>query len=448
MSVSTKPPSGTRDFLPGAVNKRKYVIDVIERVYKLHGFVPLETPSMENLSVLLGKYGGEGDQLVYRLLHRGEKLTRALEKEDFTEEDLSELGMRYDLTVPLARVVAQYRNDLPRYFKRYQIQPVWRADRPAKGRFREFFQCDADITGTESLMAEADVLNAVTTILNELGFKNCQIDLNHRGLLRGMILAAGIDPKLEGTTLTALDKLDKIGEEGVLNEMQEKGISKESAQKLLKLAAVSGQASNEEIFAHLRNEIREGEGAAALADIKSVLHLCSESPAGRMLKLTPQLARGLSYYTGPIFEITSTDFMGSLGGGGRYDNLIGMFGKQQIPAVGFSIGLERILLLMDDLGLYPDVETRAKVLICALKDTPLEGVISLAGQLRQRGIAVEIYPDQHKLGRQISYADELKIPFVIVVGEEEIQNQCFGLKELASGEQEALDVDGLTEKLG
>ncbi|MDP7133416.1 MAG: ATP phosphoribosyltransferase regulatory subunit, partial [Planctomycetota bacterium] len=262
--MSTKPPSGMRDFLPEAVNKRKYVIDVIERVYKLHGFVPLETPSMENLSVLLGKYGEEGDQLVYRLLHRGDKLNRALESEGINENDLAELGMRYDLTVPLARVVAQHRNDLPRYFKRYQIQPVWRADRPAKGRFREFFQCDADITGTVSLMAEADVLNAVATILNELGFKNCQLDLNHRGLLRGMILAAEIDVELEGTTLTALDKLDKIGEEGVVDEMQEKGISKESAQKLLSLAGGSAGASDEEILARLRSEIREGEGAEAL----------------------------------------------------------------------------------------------------------------------------------------------------------------------------------------
>ncbi|MDP7248462.1 MAG: histidine--tRNA ligase [Planctomycetota bacterium] len=446
--MSTKPPSGMRDFLPEAVNKRKYVIDVIERVYKLHGFVPLETPSMENLSVLLGKYGEEGDQLVYRLLHRGDKLNRALESEGINENDLAELGMRYDLTVPLARVVAQHRNDLPRYFKRYQIQPVWRADRPAKGRFREFFQCDADITGTVSLMAEADVLNAVATILNELGFKNCQLDLNHRGLLRGMILAAEIDVELEGTTLTALDKLDKIGEEGVVDEMQEKGISKESAQKLLSLAGGSAGASDEEILARLRSEIREGEGAEALDDLENLLHLCSDTPAGNMLTLAPQLARGLSYYTGPIFEITSSDFRGSLGGGGRYDNLIGMFGKQQIPAVGFSIGLERILLLMDDLGLYPDIEACAQVLICSLKGTPLGGVISLAGQLRQRGIAVEIYPDQHKLGRQIGYADEGRIPFVIIVGEEEIQNQRYALKELASGEQEALDVDGLIERLG
>jgi histidyl-tRNA synthetase len=437
-----------RDFLPEAVNKRKYVIDVIERVYKLHGFVPLETPSMENLSVLLGKYGEEGDQLVYRLLHRGDKLNRALESEGINENDLAELGMRYDLTVPLARVVAQHRNDLPRYFKRYQIQPVWRADRPAKGRFREFFQCDADITGTVSLMAEADVLNAVATILNELGFKNCQLDLNHRGLLRGMILAAEIDVELEGTTLTALDKLDKIGEEGVVDEMQEKGISKESAQKLLSLAGGSTGATDDEIITRLRSEIREGEGAEALGDIENLLHLCSDTPAGSMLKLAPQLARGLSYYTGPIFEITSSDFRGSLGGGGRYDNLIGMFGKQQIPAVGFSIGLERILLLLDDLGLYPDIEACAQVLICSLKGTPLGGVISLAGQLRQRGIAVEIYPDQHKLGRQIGYADERRIPFVIIVGEEEIQNQRYALKELASGEQEALDVDGLIEKLG
>ncbi len=439
--LSTKPPSGTRDYLPETVAKRRYVVAKIENVFQRYGFLPLETPAIENLTTLLGKYGEEGDQLLFRLLHRGDKLTRALEKQIPEAEDLAELGLRYDLTVPLARVVAQYGNSLPRMFKRYQIQPVWRADRPAKGRFREFYQCDVDLTGTTSLLAEAEVMNAVSSALLELGFSNFSIALNHRVILRSMIGTAGIDPSLEGSALIAIDKLDKIGVDGVQAELTQRGIAPESAQRLLALTSTA--ADNHSVLETLRGQLLQPEAQQALKDLETLMSLTKEAPAGSHIRLTPALARGLSYYTGPIFEVVSTDFSGSLGGGGRYDNLVGMFSNKQVPAVGFSLGLERILLLMEERDMFPSLQLTAQVMVCVLPDTPLPPAVGLASRLRQAGITVEVYPEQSKLKRQLSAADTQQIPYALILGPDEVERRRYTLKDLATGEQQALGEDAL-----
>jgi histidyl-tRNA synthetase len=436
-----------RDYLPDAVARRRYVIGTIASVYQRYGFLPLETPAIENLSTLLGKYGEEGDQLLFRILHRGEKLSQVLAKDHIDTSELTELGLRYDLTVPLARVVAEYGHHLPRVFKRYQIQPVWRADRPAKGRFREFYQCDVDVTGTTSLLAEAEVMNAVTEVLIELGFRNFSIALNHRIILRSMIEVAGIAPDLEGVALVAIDKLDKIGHQGVEQELLQRGITAAAAQHLLMLTSISQEQPNSERLKELRNLLPLPPAQAALQDIATLLEITSEAPAGPRLRLTPALARGLSYYTGPIFEIVSEDFSGSLGGGGRYDNLVGMFSNKQVPAVGFSLGLERILLLMEEQRMFPDLHMTAQVMICPLPDTPLASVVGLASRLRQAGMTVELYPEAAKLGRQLAAADALHIPYALILGPDEIARQTYTLKHLASGAQQTLDETALLTAL-
>ncbi|GIX49533.1 MAG: histidine--tRNA ligase [Candidatus Tectimicrobiota bacterium] len=441
--VSTKPPSGMRDYLPEAVYKRRYVIEVIERVFQRYGFHPLETPAMEHLSTLLGKYGEEGDQLIFRILHRGERLTRALAKVHPEVADLAELGLRYDLTVPLARVVAQYGHALPRIFKRYQIQPVWRADRPAKGRFREFYQCDVDIVGTSSLLAEVEVLNAVSEVLGELGFQRFTIALNHRVLLRSMLEAAGVAAEQEEAALVAIDKLDKIGPAGVEAELRARGLSAAVATRLLAMIGGEAGTDNTERLKVLRDLLPAAPAQAALADLERLLVLTADAPAGPHLRLTPALARGLSYYTGPIFEILCEELRSSLGGGGRYDNLIGMFSGKQVPAVGFSLGLERLLLLMEAEQMFPPLRLTAQVMVCALPDTPLAPVIALATRLRRAGIRADLYPEQSRIGRQLAAADAQGIPYALIVGPDELAHQAYTLKHLRSGEQQTLDEAGL-----
>ena len=445
--ASTKPPSGMRDFLPEAVIKRRYVIAHIERAFQRYGFQPLETPTIENLSTLLGKYGEEGDQLLYRILHRGDKLSRALTKGHTDQADLAEQGLRYDLTVPLARVVAQYGANLPRFFKRYQIQPVWRADRPAKGRFREFYQCDVDITGTTSLLAEVEVINAISDVLSVLGFHNVTFTLNHRVILHSMIEVAGIDAALESSALVAIDKLDKIGPDGVQAELQQRGIAPDAARQLLTMTTVADDRDNTQRLKELRELLPLPQAQAALDDLATLLDLTVETVAGARLRITPALARGLSYYTGPIFEIISEEFSGSLGGGGRYDNLVGMFSGKQVPAVGFSLGLERILMLMETQQMFPELPMAAQVMICTLPDTPLASAVGLAARLRQAGITVELYPEQARLGRQFSTADAQQIPYALIVGPDELAQQQYGLKNLATGEQQMLDEAGVVAAL-
>ena len=322
---------------------------------------------------------------------------------------------------------------------------MWRADRPAKGRFREFYQCDVDVTGTESLIAEAEVLNAIADVLQELGFRNCTIAINHRALLRGMIEVAGLTANQEETALVAIDKLEKIGADGVKGELIERGISANAASRLLDFAAPTVESCNTERLRELRNLIPQAQ--RAFDDLESLFCFTAEASSGPLLRLKPGLARGLSYYTGPIFEVVSEDFSGSLGGGGRYDNLVGMFSGRQVPAVGFSLGLERILLLMEEHRLFPDFPTSAQVMMCPLPGTPLPPVIGLASRLRRAGIRVELYPEQVKLGRQLSVADNLQIPYALIVGSDELDRQAYSLKHLASGTQQALDEAGLLDHL-
>lgn len=465
--VSTKPPSGMRDFLPADIARRRHVTGIVREVYEGHGFVPLETPSIENLSTLLGKYGDEGDQLLYRLLHRRDALTRrvdkaAAENRPVTEADLADQGLRYDLTVPLARVVAQY-GDLPRFFRRYQIQPVWRADRPARGRFREFYQCDVDVVGTTSQLAEADVCSAVTAVLERLGFADFTIRLNHRELLRALIRAAGIDDSLESTALVAVDKLDKIGRDGVHKELTGRSISAESATRLLEIIAPPGEqdasadpnasadsldnaARNRATLAHLAQCGLDDSGQQAVAALEELLALSSETAAGGHLVLAPELARGLSYYTGPIFEIAVPDLAGSLGGGGRYDGLIGMFGRKQIPAVGFSLGLERIILIMSERDMYPDLGVGAELMLCWM-NVDRARLMGVATRLRAQGLRVEVFPDKAKLGKQLQYSDTIGAGFAAIVGESELDAGQVTLKYLAEGKQETVAVDQVAEAM-
>jgi histidyl-tRNA synthetase len=457
--ISTKPPSGMRDFLAPDVAKRRHVVSTIQRVYESFGFVPLETPTIENLSTLLGKYGPEGDQLLYRLLHRREKLERALADvvarprsegvalSQLAQGDLSDEGLRYDLTVPLARVVANY-HDLPAYYKRYQIQPVWRADRPAKGRFREFWQCDVDVTGTKSLVADAEVCGAVATVLHELGFAEFEIHLNHRELLRALVAEAGIAPEMESLALIALDKLDKVGVQGVQQELAEKGVGAERGAALL-----SGlEAARAPDFLERRAKDSGGSsGASPASELVELLSTIKDGPAAKHTHFDPTLARGLSYYTGPIFEITVPGLAGSMGGGGRYDHLIGMFTKKQIPAVGFSLGLERVLLVMEERGMFPPLGVGPQLLLCRFADVPASAAVAVATRLRARrkladgrdvdGLRVELFAETPSLGKQIGYANTIGAPFVGILGGNELAQGTLTLKKLATGEQKTLPLD-------
>jgi histidyl-tRNA synthetase len=419
MPASTKPPGGTRDFLPDDIRRREYVIGVVRDVYERYGFEPLETPAFENIETLLGKYGEEGNKLIFKILRRGEH-------EASGEADLA---LRYDLTVPLARVVAQYQNELPKFFKRYQIQPVWRADRPAKGRFREFFQCDIDSMGSTSAMVEAEQLSAVTEVLTTLGFADFTIQLNHRAMLTAMLEAASVPAALHGEALVAIDKLDKIGADGVSKELRERGLHDAG------VSACLGALENVPAFERLVAENEKGRVARARID--EILGLIAGTPAARHVSFVPRLARGLSYYTGAIMEISVPDLAGSLGGGGRYDNLVGMFLGRDVPACGFSLGLERIIVVMTERGMFPAhvAASNADVMVTVWNDGSRADALSLAGELRKGGLRVDVYPDADKLGKQVKYASGRNVPFVTIVGDDERAAGTVSVKDMRSGSQ-------------
>ena len=445
--TSTKPPSGMRDFLPRDMARRHYVTSIVRNVYERYGFQPLETPAIENLPVLLGKYG-EDEKLIYRLLHRGEALQRAIEH-GATEAGLSDLALRYDLTVPLARVVAEH-GQLPKYFKRYQIQPVWRADRPGKGRFREFYQCDVDAIGTESLVAEAEVTAAVAEVLSRLGFDDYVIRLNHRALLRGLVEAAGISLEHEGKALVAVDKIDKIGAEGVLAELSSRGIDTTAGKKLLSLLDRAHDVHDDRaVLERLRAALGGREPAlAAVGQLEELLDLTAVTPAAGRVRFAPDLARGLSYYTGAIFEVTLGDFGSSVAGGGRYDDLVGMFGKQRVPAVGFAIGLERVLTVMDERGLFPELLAGPQVILCWV-DVPMAEVLRVAHVLRGHGLHVDVFPEASKLGRQLQYAasEGVGAPFAAILGEDELRDGMITLKYLPTGDQQHVILDKVGQRI-
>ncbi len=446
-SAKTNPARGMRDFLPSDVRKRNYVINIIKEVYESYGFEPLETPSVENLETLTGKYGEEGNQLIFKILKRGEKLQEELTSGAIkNENELSDLALRYDLTVPLARVVANHKNDLPKFFKRYQIQPVWRADRPARGRYREFYQCDVDAIGSNSMLVEAELCAAGDQILTELGFDDFVIRINHREILYALLSAVQVSEEKQTDALVALDKLDKIGTEGVLREFQERGINENSANKILGLFNELKDADNSRILEKLLTFIGNHEkGAKSVEQISQILGLSKL----KSLRIDASLARGLSYYTGAIFEVNVPDLAGSIASGGRYDGLIGMFGKEQIPAVGFSLGLERILLIMEERGMFPKElsDASADVMVTVWNETSIGESLKLAAELRKENLRVLVYPEADKLGKQFKYADSIKIPFVCVVGESELAENKVTLKNLRTGEQSTIEREDIAGKV-
>jgi histidyl-tRNA synthetase len=419
---STKPPGGTRDFLPDEIRRREHVIRIVRDVYERYGFEPLETPAFENIETLLGKYGEEGNKLIFKILKRGEH-------ESTGEADLA---LRYDLTVPLARVVAQYQNELPKFFKRYQIQPVWRADRPAKGRFREFFQCDIDSMGSSSPVVEAEQLSAVSEVLTTLGFGDFTIQLNHRVLLTAMLEAAQVPAALQGDALVGIDKYDKIGRDGVSKELLGRGVEQASVDACLN--ALEDVSSFERLVA------AHDRGRAARAEIDGILALVAETPTARHVAFVPRLARGLSYYTGAIMEISVPDLAGSLGGGGRYDNLVGMFLGRDVPACGFSLGLERIIVVMTERGMFPPSVAGGGVdaMVTIWNDDSRGEALALAGELRRGGLRVDVYPEADKLGKQFKYASSRIVPFVTIVGDDERTAGTVSVKDLRSGDQQTM----------
>ena len=420
--MNTNPARGMRDFLPEDVRRRQYVIGVIADVYQRYGFEPLETPAVENIETLIGKYGEEGDRLIFRILKRGEE----------GKSGDADLALRYDLTVPLARVVAQYRAQLPKFFKRYQVQPVWRADRPQKGRFREFYQCDVDAIGSTSLLIEADLLGAAAEVLTRLGFEQFRIRLNHRKTLSGVLTSAGIPPEQHATALIALDKLDKTSPAEVEAELVARGVDEAAARAMLT-----------RLGAGLTDDLAV-EGAD---DLRQIIRLCEQTPAAGHVEIDLSLARGLSYYTGAIFEIAVADLAGSLGGGGRYDELIGMFLGQQVPACGISLGLERILVVMAERGMFPSslTKTSADVMVTIWNADSAGDAIRLAGALRADGLRVDVYPEADKIGKQFKYADSRGIRFVTIVGETEAARGEVAVKNLQTGDQQVMSPAAVAE---
>ncbi len=546
----TQPARGMRDFLPADVRKRNYVVNIIKEVYESYGFEPLETPAVENLETLTGKYGEEGNQLIFKILKRGEKL-------DLNDKELADLALRYDLTVPLARVIAQHKNDLPKFFKRYQIQPVWRADRPARGRFREFYQCDVDAIGSDSMVVEAELCSAVSEILQRLGFDDFTIRVNHRKLLFELLEAAGVASDKHTDALVALDKLDKIGREGVTKEFLQRGVSVASADKLLiffesliesdiktvlgkhstkklielqkqlsekekalsderekvekvtkEILALNDQINNvvnkinekdptiktnelldvasrivesrrqiKQFINHKRNyaviislleflssnsnvEEYESVGISSLAKFLKTFEIIKEEKIKALeaiserIVVDPSLARGLSYYTGAIFEVNVPDLAGSLGGGGRYDNLIGMFGKEQIPACGFSLGLERILVVMEERGMFQKLIDDGKlnlnsadVLIACFDERLIGDCLKLAEELRRQDLRVLVYPEAKQSGKPYKYAEQTNIPFVCILREDEIAENKVTFKNMLNDKPETIDRASVSGKI-
>jgi histidyl-tRNA synthetase len=444
MSESTRPARGMRDFLPDDVRRREYVIGIVEDVYRRYGFEPLETPALENIETLTGKYGDEGAKLIFKVLRRGEH-------ESSGETDLA---LRYDLTVPLARVVAEHRGRLPRFFKRYQIQPVWRADRPARGRFREFYQCDVDAIGSRSPVVEVELCAAVSDVLRTLGFTDFALRLNHRGLLRGMLDCFGVPATLHDQALVAVDKLDKIGRNGVAAELVARGVPESAAQRLLAAYEIAEErpaatldAGNARRLAQAREHVAgHADGEAAVETLSDIVRLGGATSAADHLAVDPSLARGLSYYTGAIMEIAVPDLAGSLGGGGRYDGLIGMFSGEDIPACGFSLGLERILVVMSERDMFPPAvrSSAADVMVTLFDRDGMANALELARDVRAAGFRVELYPEPDKLGKQFKYAASRGIRFVTILGGDERAAGNVSVKDLESGEQTVVSRAGLT----
>jgi len=447
-------PKGTRDFSSIEVAKRTYIINVLKQNFEYFGFQPIETPSFEHLETLTGKYGEEGDRLIFKILNSGDYLAKASQEFLNNKESkklssqISEKALRYDLTVPFARYVVEHRNEIDFPFKRYQIQPVWRADRPQKGRFREFYQCDADVVGSNSLWQEVELIQLYDKSFSDLGLQGTIIKINNRKILSGIVEIIEAEDKLIDFTV-ALDKIDKIGKDGVKNEMLSKGIYEESIRKAEPLFDFSGTISEklDHLADFLRNSVIGTKGIEELRFICQTIE--NLGLYNSVLDLEVTLARGLNYYTGTIIEIQARNVsLGSIGGGGRYDDLTGVFGLKNVSGVGISFGLDRIYLVLEKLNLFPqNISETSKVMFANFGENEALHSLEAIKVLRENKIKVEFYPDNAKLGKQIQYADKKGIPFIVIVGEQEIKNQNYTLKNLNSGEQIIVNLDKLIETL-
>jgi len=447
-------PKGTRDFSSIEVAKRTYITNVLKQNFEYFGFQPIETPSFEHLETLTGKYGEEGDRLIFKILNSGDYLAKAnqafldnKESKKLTSQ-ISEKALRYDLTVPFARYVVEHRNEIDFPFKRYQIQPVWRADRPQKGRFREFYQCDADVVGSNSLWQEVELMQLYDKSFSDLGLQGTIIKINNRKILYGIAEIIGVEDKLIDFTI-ALDKIDKIGKDGVKNEMLNKGISEEAIRKAESLFDFSGTIS--EKLNQLSDFLKNSEiGTRGIDELRFICQTIEDLGLyNSVLDLEVTLARGLNYYTGTIIEVQAPSVaLGSIGGGGRYDDLTGIFGLKNVSGVGISFGLDRIYLVLEELNLFPqNISETSKVMFANFGTNEALHSLKAIKILRENKIKTEFYPDNVKLGKQIQYADKKGIPFVVIIGEEEIKNQNYTLKNLNSGKQIIVSLDKLIETL-
>ena len=428
-------PKGTRDFGQVEMARRNYIFDTIKGVFQLYGFQQIETPAMENLSTLMGKYGEEGDKLLFRIQNSGEKAALAPEK-----------GLRYDLTVPFARYVVQHREEISFPFKRFQIQPVWRADRPQKGRYREFYQCDVDVIGSDSLLGELELIQIVEEVYRRLGIRVC-LHINNRKILAGIAEVIGAPDKMIDITV-AIDKLDKIGVEAVNAELLERGLNDQQVAALQPILNLSGTTS--EKLTALKTILATSEtGLKGVAEMEEVFNLLSIVHCPLSIELDLCLARGLNYYTGAIFEVKALDAqIGSITGGGRYDNLTGIFGLPNVSGVGISFGADRIYDVLTELDLFPkELLSATQVLFATFGDAELNYALSWAKALRTRNIAVEIYPEPTKMKKQMGYADDKKIPYVAIVGGNEMETNTVMLKNMTTGEQQQVTLDELVKSL-
>jgi len=443
-------PKGTRDFTPSEMANRNYIFDTIKNVFRLYGFQQIETPAMENLSTLMGKYGEEGDKLLFKILNSGDFLSGLNEGELIAGNSIklthkiSEKGLRYDLTVPFARFVVQHQNEISFPFKRYQIQPVWRADRPQRGRYREFYQCDVDVVGSDSLLNELELIQIVDEIYRHLKI-NVVIKINNRKILSGIAEIIGEAEKITDITV-AIDKMDKIGLEKVNEEIASKGIPEEAIAKLQPILKLNG--TNDEKLKQLKTVLSESEiGLKGVSELETIFGLCESMNVETKIELDLTLARGLNYYTGAIFEVKATDVeMGSITGGGRYDNLTGVFGMDGVSGVGISFGADRIYDVLNQLDLYPETSMeQTKILFVSFGEKELMYSLPWLKSLRIKGVNAEIYPEPAKMKKQMSYADNKKIPFVAIVGETEMNEGKVMLKNMKSGEQSLVSMVELFE---
>ena len=439
-------PKGTRDFSPEEMMRRTYIFDTIKSVFRLFGYAPLETPSMENLSTLLGKYGDEGDKLLFKILNSGDYGAKLSEEELRQASKISEKGLRYDLTVPFARYVVQHQNEIVFPFKRYQIQPVWRADRPQKGRYREFYQCDVDVIGSTSLLSEVELVDIVSRVFSKLGI-SVTLKMNNRKILFGIAESIGHADKMIDITV-AIDKLDKIGLDNVKAELRERGIDDEAISKLQPILELSG--TNAEKLEKLSSVIGASEtGMKGIDEMRTIFSNVEALGINLTPELDLSLARGLNYYTGAIFEVKANDFqIGSISGGGRYDDLTGIFGMPGMSGVGISFGADRIYDVMLGLNLFPEeLACSTKVFFVNLGENEQLASMRLISELRNKGIAAEIYPESAKMKKQMEYANRRGIPYVVIIGSNELERKVATLKDMRSGEQRELSFEELVATL-